>query len=70
MSKRLWVSDNGSVTCDEHAGTYLRCAIEARPKAKSHCTPLDNWSMYFEHLLGGLPCETCVDWSTLVLEAK
>lgn len=66
-NKRLWVSDNGDVVCDEHAGHYLQAAIKAKPKAWSHRTPLDNWTMYYERLLGGLPCETCVDWSTLEL---
>jgi hypothetical protein len=60
MSKPLWVSDNGDVICAEHAGNYLRSAIKADPKALSHSTPLDNWSLYYEHLLGGLPCEICV----------
>jgi len=68
--QQLWVSDNGSVTCAKHAGTYLQLAIQHRPNAITHKTPLDTWSLYAEHLLGGLPCETCVDWSTLDLGSK
>ena len=66
MSDRLWVSDNGDVICEEHAGTYLRCSIEAKPKAVQHITPLDNWALYFTHLLGGanLVCETCTPWDS------
>lgn len=65
-TQRLWVSDNGDVTCDDHAGMYLRCAIEAKPNAKKHRTPLDSWSLYFTNLLGGenLVCETCVPWNS------
>lgn len=68
--KKLWVSDNGNVTCAKHAGVYLQIAIQYHPKRISHKTPLDTWSLYAEHLLGGLPCETCVDWATLELDAK
>jgi hypothetical protein len=63
--KRLWVSDGGDVLCDEHAGAYLRSSIQAKPKAKSHRTPLGTWDMYYAHLLGGIPCMSCVDWKTL-----
>jgi hypothetical protein len=65
-TERLWVSDDGDVTCENHAGMYLRCAIEAKPNAKKHNTPLDRWSLYFTHLLGGenLVCETCVPWDS------
>ena len=27
---RLWVGTGGNVTCDEHAGVYLKTAIEYR----------------------------------------
>ena len=66
-NQKLWVSDNGNVTCLKHAGAYLKSAIQAKPKAITHRTPLDTWSLYAEHLLKGLPCESCVDWSTLEL---
>lgn len=66
MIKCLWVSDNGDVVCEEHAGMYLRSAIQAKPKATKHDTPLNNWSLYFTNLLGGenLVCETCVPWDS------
>lgn len=66
MSKRLWVSDNGDVVCEEHAGFYLKCAIEAKPNKTAHNTPLDNWGLYFTHLLGGenLVCEVCTPWDS------
>ena len=66
--RRLWVSDDGSVTCDGHAGAYLRYAIEANPVAISHRTPLGTWDAFSMNLLGALPCETCVDWSTLEIK--
>lgn len=61
MNQRLWVSDNGDVVCEEHAGMYLRSSIKAKPKAIKHRTPLDNWSLY-----GGenLVCETCIPWNS------
>ena len=65
-TQKLWISDNGDVTCEPHSGAYLRCAIEAKPKATKHKTPPDNWSLYYTHLLGGenLVCETCVPWDS------
>lgn len=65
---RLWVSDNGDVTCDDHAGAYLRSAIKAKPKAINHDTPLGTWDQYSMHLLGALPCSVCVDWMTLEIK--
>lgn len=62
MTQRLWVGTGGSVTCDEHAGTYLRSAIENDPTADNHITPLDWWTLYITR---GLPCETCVPWNSL-----
>jgi len=63
-NNKLWISDNGDVTCENHAGAYLKSAIETKPKAISHITPLDNWSLYYTHLIGGenLVCETCTPW--------
>jgi hypothetical protein len=66
MNQRLWVSDNGDVLCEEHSGTYLNCAIQAKPKAVEHSTPLGNWALYFTHLMGGenLVCETCTPFNS------
>ena len=66
-SSILWVSDNGDVCCANHAGIYLYHAIQAKPRAKSHRTPLGTWDAYASNLLGGLPCSSCVDWMTLDL---
>jgi hypothetical protein len=43
MALRAALPDNGSITCPEHAGNYLRCGIEAEPKATVHHTPLGTW---------------------------
>lgn len=72
--KRYWMDDNGQTVCDEHAGSYLRSAIEARPKARTHHTPLGMWeqmtdedvseftAMLAEHGIARTHvCETC-DW--------
>jgi hypothetical protein len=66
--RRLWVSDNGDVTCDEHAGAYLKSAVTQKPKAISHRTPLGTWDAFTINLLGGLPCSVCVDWTKLELK--
>jgi len=60
-TERFWISDEGEVTCEKHGGMYLMSAIKAKPKAITHKTPLDTWSLYFTHLLGGenLQCESC-----------
>lgn len=40
----LWANEtNGTVSCHDHAGAYLESAITARPKAKTHSTPLGVW---------------------------
>jgi hypothetical protein len=65
-TQRLWVEDNGTVLCDEHGGTYLTSAIQQKPKAIKHRTPLGTWRAYYTHLLGGadLVCEICTPWDS------
>lgn len=41
----LWVSNGGVITCANHGGAYLQAAVEARPKARRHTTPLDVWDL-------------------------
>lgn len=41
---RLWVSLNGHVTCDEHAGLYLKSDIAKKPRAMKHETLMDSWT--------------------------
>lgn len=65
LNQVLWVSNRGDVTCEKHAGVYLTLAIKERPKAKSHTTPLGNYIKATYQDTGGLPCEMCVDWSTM-----
>ena len=55
----LWVSNTGHVACPEHGGMYLRTAIERRPKARRHATPLDAWELVPVAELDGLRCEGC-----------
>jgi len=40
----LWTSNTGHTTCTACAGSYLSHAITARPRARTHTTPLDRWS--------------------------
>lgn len=64
---RLWANDNGAIVCEEHAGAYLRSAIEARPKARTHKTPLGtNYMMtdaevaeFMEACEVTVVCESC-----------
>ena len=65
-TQRLWVSDNGDVTCDNHAGVYLSSAIKNHSKARVHRTPLGTFASYTIEDIG-LPCSSCVDWKTLDL---
>jgi hypothetical protein len=58
-SNRKWVGTRGDVICDEHAGVYLKSAIENDPTARQHITPLDWWIIYSSN---DFPCEVCVPW--------
>lgn len=42
-AERLWMDDNGMLSCEAHAGNYLQHAIARRPRAKSHSTPRGRW---------------------------
>lgn len=66
MNQKLWVSDNGDVTCVNHAGVYLSSAIKNYPKAKSYRTPIGTFTAHTIEEIG-LPCSSCVDWMTLDL---
>lgn len=60
-----WINDNGAIVCHDHAGNYLQSGIKARPKAKSHRTPLGRWELLTDEEVNewgnGLRhlCETC-----------
>jgi hypothetical protein len=60
-----WSDDNGRITCSAHAGNYLTSAIQAKPNAKKHRTPMGTWEYMniievAEFLAEfGVPCETC-----------
>ena len=58
---RLWIHDNGSVTCKEHAGTYLKASIIANPNKREIWTPLGTWELTFDD---SFPCETCVPFDS------
>jgi hypothetical protein len=71
MTTKFWVSDNGDVICDNHAGTYLKSAIKAFPNNLEHSTPLDNRAMYNKLFLGGekLMCEVCAPFDSPTTKA-
>jgi hypothetical protein len=60
IKNRLWVGTRGNVTCDEHAGVYLKSEISNNPNAENHITPLDWWVLYSQ---ASFPCETCKPWN-------
>lgn len=58
---RLWITNNGLVSCGQHGGRYLAAAVKADPTAEVHSTPLDHWEAITraEIHAEGLTCETC-----------
>lgn len=42
---RYWCDDNGALTCEDHAGSYLRASISASPRKRTHRTPLGTWEL-------------------------
>lgn len=62
---RFWANDNGAICCQDHAGHYLSSAISARPRAKTHRTPLgtyellNNLEVTFLSTEYGEICENC-----------
>lgn len=67
MSAALWSSNSGRVSCVQHAGTYFRQTIEAKPTVKKITTPLDVWTLvtdadreeWLRELGFPIDCETC-----------
>lgn len=65
----LWISNGGRVACAQHGGGYLEAAIRARPKARTHVTPLDHWTRataadraeWLAAVGTPLACETCAE---------
>lgn len=62
----LWTDGGGTILCSPHAGNYLTSAIDARPRARTHRTPLGTWDLMTSEEVavlrlefGPLICETC-----------
>lgn len=53
----LWIDQNGRVACPDHAGHYLRSALDAVPDGIHIFTPLGHWSKAPE--TADLHCENC-----------
>lgn len=57
---------NGSICCEEHTGAYLTASLQAKPKAKTHKTPLGAWQKMDETLVEelsaqyGAICDGCM----------
>jgi len=65
-TQQYWYNTtNGQQVCLAHAGNYLTSSIEAKPKAKSHKTPLGTWKATSAEDIEsftaefGSPCESC-----------
>lgn len=65
--KKLYIHDDGTVLCKEHAGAELSASLEHSPKKKIHWTPLGTWELAaddyyaeFTKFTGvQLDCESC-----------
>lgn len=48
-TQQYWSNDQqGTIYCSDHAGSYLYHAIQSKPKARRHRTPLGDWSLMTE----------------------
>lgn len=56
--QRIWIDAGGMTLCDQHAGHYLRSAIEHSPRARWHQTPRGDW---LADDSGQFTCETCAN---------
>lgn len=60
-----WSNPNGAIICSNHAGNYLRSAIQAHPKRMEHDTPLGTYELISDEEIEwceeefGYSCETC-----------
>lgn len=68
MEPRLWINDNWEVTCEKHAGAYLRTQIAQDPARTCWQTPITWWSVASAADIadisavipeGAALCETC-----------
>lgn len=65
--KKLWIHDDGSVTCIEHAPYSVKSLLEEKPRKKTHWTPRGTWELapanyadYFKQETGvDFDCEAC-----------
>ena len=70
-TKKLYIHDDGSILCIDHAGHELSGAIKNNPRRKTHWTPRGTWEIatsdYYEYFKSGtgieLDCEVCRDWN-------
>jgi hypothetical protein len=70
-TKKLYIHDDGSILCTDHAGHELSGAIKNNPRRKTHWTPRGTWEIatsdYYEYFKSGtgidLDCEICRDWN-------
>ena len=54
--KNIWVSEEGEVICQNHAGNYLTVAINMHPNRQTHITPLTIWQLMETEYA----CEECL----------
>ena len=67
--KKIYIHDDGSLTCPQHAGANLSASLEAHPRKKIHWTPMGTWELadpayaeFFKSQTGvDFDCETCSD---------
>jgi len=68
--KKIYIHDDGSSVCVEHAGANLAASIKANPDKKLHWTPRGTWELVpanyypkYKKATGvDFDCESCFDF--------
>ena len=67
MNRKLYIHDDGSITCVEHAPHSLLGLLQSSPRKRIHWTPRGTWELasadYYAEFKAGtgfnLDCEIC-----------
>lgn len=66
---KLYINDNGEISCAKHGGFDLAASVEAQPTARTYWTPRGTWQVAtsadrfaFEAIIKApMTCETCAE---------
>jgi hypothetical protein len=67
LTKKLYIHDDGTISCIDHAGFELSYLVKNNPRRKTHWTPRGTWEIatsdYYEYFKTNtgieLDCEIC-----------